>query len=146
MGTHPIFESDFDCLTEIMIFSIACILFATVNAADQHETEQFKVIPGGEEHTHTGSMEMTIGVNADKSAYSCNIARPSGTTYLFFESYEIKVEGGSIEHFEVYGNEKRRLLSGEARTSGNSKLQAGNDFNHELASASVIVRSNKEEL
>lgn len=47
---------------------------------------------------------------------------------------------------EVYGNEKRRLLSGEARTSGNSKLQAGNDFNHELASASVIVRSNKEEL
>ena len=47
---------------------------------------------------------------------------------------------------EVYGNEKRRLLSGEARTSGNSKLQAGNDFNHELASASVIVRANKEEL
>ena len=104
---------------------------------------------------------MTIGVNADKSAYSCNIARPSGTTYLFFESYEIKVDGGSIEHYgglsnlirgiitiilEVYGNEKRRLLSGEARTSGNSKLQAGNDFNHELASASVIVRSNKEEL
>ena len=43
--------------------------------------------------------EMTIGVNADKSAYSCNIARPSGTTYLFFESYEIKVEGGSIEHY-----------------------------------------------
>lgn len=42
---------------------------------------------------------MTIGVNADKSAYSCNIARPSGTTYLFFESYEIKVEGGSIEHY-----------------------------------------------
>ena len=41
--------------SEIMIFSIACILFA-VNAADQHETEQFKVIPGGEEHTHTGSM------------------------------------------------------------------------------------------
>ena len=41
--------------SEIMIFSIACLLFA-VNAADQHETEQFKVIPGGEEHTHTGSM------------------------------------------------------------------------------------------
>ena len=104
---------------------------------------------------------MTIGVNDDKSAYSCNIARPSGTTYLFFESYEIKVDGGSIEHYgnlfcsqfkiksyvlEVYGNEKRRLLSGEARTSGNSKLQSGNDFNHELASASVIVRANKEEL
>ena len=42
--------------SEIMIFSIACILFATANGADQHETEQFKVIPGGEEHTHTGSM------------------------------------------------------------------------------------------
>ena len=47
---------------------------------------------------------------------------------------------------EVYGNDKRRLPTGEARTSGNSKLQAGNDFNHELASASVIVRANKEEL
>ena len=43
-----------------MIFSIVCILFATVNAADQHETEQFKVIPGGEEHTHTGSMVSTL--------------------------------------------------------------------------------------
>ena len=45
---------------------------------------------------------MTIGVNADKSAYSCNIARPSGTTYLFFESYEISVAGGAIEHYGIY--------------------------------------------
>merc|ERR1712189_101881 len=152
MGTHPIFESDFDCLTVFkMRFTLPLFAFATTTLAevDHHETHEFWVYPGGEEHTHTQSKgsfscsftytanggtneswEMTLGVNTEGNAYSCTVGTPRGTTYLYFEDFEIKVDGATIEHTEIYGNENRRLPSGEARASGNYKFVSGSDFNH----------------
>jgi len=42
---------------------------------------------------------MTLGENRDKTAFSCNIQRPSGTTYLYMENFQVTIEGGNIEHF-----------------------------------------------
>ena len=47
---------------------------------------------------------------------------------------------------EVYGNEKRRLPSNEARASGNYKFMSADDFSHELAQISVIARATKTDL
>jgi len=132
---------------------------------DHHETQEFKVYPGGEVHTHTGTKdgfkcsftytanggtneawEMTMGVNTDGTAYSCTIGTPRGTTYLYFEDFELEVGGATIEHTEIYGNEKRRLPSNEARASGNYKFLSSDGFNHELAQISVIARSLKTDL
>ena len=40
----------------MFLYITFCLFAAVMVNADQHETEQFKVIPGGEEHVHTGSM------------------------------------------------------------------------------------------
>ena len=41
---------------------------------------------------------MTLGVNTDGNAYSCTVGTPRGTTYLYFENFEISVDGATIEH------------------------------------------------
>ena len=103
-----------------------------------------------------------MGVNTDGTAYSCTVGTPRGTTYLYFEDFELEVGGATIEHTgqlililfenrqklikEIYGNEKRRLPSNEARASGNYKFLSSDGFNHELAQISVIARSLKTDL
>ena len=43
--------------------------------------------------------EATVGVNEDKTAYSCTILRPSGTTYLYTENWKIELTGATVEHY-----------------------------------------------
>ena len=40
-----------------------------------------------------------MGVNDDKTGYSCTILRPSGTTYLYIENWTIQLTGATIEHY-----------------------------------------------
>jgi putative heme degradation protein len=47
---------------------------------------------------------MVVGRNQDGSGYSCTVSRENQMTYLFTETFTLKIEGASIEH---YGNLKK---------------------------------------
>ena len=49
-------------------------------------------------HGTNEAWEMTMGVNTDGTAYSCTVGTPRGTTYLYFENFEIEVSGATVEH------------------------------------------------
>jgi len=144
---------------------IYCLFGFLVSGNDVHEDEEFVVYPGGEEHSFSKSMgefkctytyitqggtneawKMVVGRNQDGSGYSCTVSRENQMTYLFTETFTLKIEGASIEHYVVYGNEERRLLTPETRQRGKSLVESTDDFGHEVAKISVIGRAKKTDL
>merc|ERR1711970_1035403 len=63
MGTHPIFESDFDCLTELEMSNNRKLLVASVLKFLQSEIESKKITPDQEESLNVASQCLAMAFN-----------------------------------------------------------------------------------
>merc|ERR1711970_703418 len=63
MGTHPIFESDFDCLTELEMSNNRKLLVASVLKFLQAEIESKKITPDQEESLNVASQCLAMAFN-----------------------------------------------------------------------------------
>merc|ERR1711970_674140 len=65
MGTHPIFESDFDCLTELEMSNNRKLLVASVLKFLQSEIESKKITPDQEESLNVASQCLAMAFNTE---------------------------------------------------------------------------------
>merc|ERR1712168_1482897 len=110
MGTHPIFESDFDCLTDKMKLFLIGLLGATLGAKfDDQESDWTVVIAGGKRECYMQNFK------ADGS---------------FEIEYQV-VDGGELDiTFEVFDPTGKRIVSDVRQEDGlhNIDTNKGGDF------------------
>merc|ERR1711990_534746 len=110
MGTHPIFESDFDCLTDKMKLFLIGLLGATLGAKfDDQESDWTVVIAGGKRECYMQNLK------ADGS---------------FEIEYQV-VDGGELDiTFEVFDPTGKRIVSDVRQEDGlhNVDTGKGGDF------------------
>ncbi|KAK3098869.1 hypothetical protein FSP39_023844 [Pinctada imbricata] len=118
---------------------------------DDEKTYSFKVNPGGQllHHEETRDWLMKISLNA-KGEYSCTVERPG--SYLFFQSFELKVTGAKSVEGYAFGQISNPLNPDEYSLDFDSKnvgtiKQVDGKFKSQLQMVYIkALQGTKEEL
>ncbi|XP_013403099.1 myeloid-derived growth factor isoform X1 [Lingula anatina] len=94
------------------------------------------------------SWVMTLEKSSDKTSLSCSVERPSATSYLFFEKFNLHISGGKVTSGEAFGNGKVPLRPGEleVNTQKNEVKHVDGKFQSQLTKVAVHATLGKSEL
>jgi|ERR1712130_18985 len=109
MGTHPIFESDFDCLTEVMRSLWLFVVGVFCGKFDETESDYTIIVGGGKRDCYYESFKKD---------------------QKFEIEYQV-VDGGDLDiTFEVFDPKNKRIVSDVRQEDGlhNIDTEAGGDF------------------
>ncbi|XP_038072225.1 myeloid-derived growth factor-like [Patiria miniata] len=154
-------------LNILLVFALSFIY--TEVTCDSSLSENFEVKPGGHVWTtvkELGPCKCTFeyaaqgGTNEqwlfeltgsdDGTIYSCDIQRPSGVSYLFFQSFRasIELEGAQLKEVELFMDTDNLLKPEEYVTTKGKNEVTHNEgkFNSKLSRLLLIVERPRSEL
>lgn len=91
---------------------------------------------------------MKLEVDETKTSFLCSVERESGMSYLFFESFQMSITGGSVVDGTVLGQQGQQLGSDEYKvdTQRNTVRSVEGKFKSQLDKVELFARKQKEEL
>ncbi|XP_014776918.1 myeloid-derived growth factor [Octopus bimaculoides] len=148
-----------------LVAVISLFGFVSVVLSDEEST-QFDVKPGGQVNDYVKEWkgfqckftyvcqggtkeEWMITLKRKKKSFSCTVYRPSGSSYLFFQEFNLQIQGAQIQEANAFGN-SNALSADEYKIdkSQNSVSQVAGKFKSELTKLEVkgSLQKKKKEL
>ncbi|GAB1606570.1 myeloid-derived growth factor-like [Argonauta hians] len=146
----------------IAVVCLFCFIGIVISAKE--ESTQFDVKPGGQVNDYVKEWngfkckftyvcqggtkeEWMITMKSTKKSFICSVYRPSGSSYLFFQEFNLQIQGAQLQEVTAFGN-SNALQSVEYKVDNtqNSVSSVAGKFKSELTKIVAKGQKKKKEL